>query len=192
MLNIVFGAITALGVIFISVVNWFIGSWLLMIGIFGLIFTNSGRVTDKDFDRHMKDKLKDELAVEEPDYAVEAYDLTAAHCKIGKDKQVRSDIFCQTSVYRSKSALRVVRRRALIDAEECEVLELEAPLGEVYVRIEEAREPRTNKAHFTMVIEAADGQSIAFPITNDYDTEQFTEEINARSSFAKKKKDGKG
>lgn len=195
-LNIVFGALTALGVVFISVINWFLGSWMLVIGIFGLIFTNTGRVTDKDFDSFMKDKfeLEDELAVETPDYAAEGYDLTAQHIKRCKDKQIRTNILCQARIYRTKSTLRVVSKRAQMDAEGCEKRELEAPLGEVFLSIEEAREGRTNKVYYTMTVEAADGQSVTFPVTSDYATEQFVDEINARSSFAKErgKRLGKG
>lgn len=186
-LNIIFGTVAAIGIVlFISplgpAIYWL---WLSLIGIFGLIFTNSGRVTDKDFDSYMKEKLNDELAVEQPDYSAEEYDITAAHYKIGKDKQIRTDVLCQTLIYRTKSTLRVVSKKAVTTAENCETYELEAPLSEICIRIEEKLEPRTNKVHHTMTVDSSNGQSVTFPVTSDYATEQFAEEINARSDFAK-------
>lgn len=113
-------------------VFFYVGAWLILIGVFGWIFSKSAKIKDSEFDEFLEDCIRQQEIPTDKKLVLRAYDLRTSPIVVGKDKQARSNTFvlsvfdfqkqsCHLDVYEFH-----LREQAAIHRE------YSLPLGECY------------------------------------------------------------
>lgn len=189
-LTVIFGALSAAGLVFFTVV-WGggpAGSVMLIVGIIGLIVSNSGRISDREYDEYMQRRAKalyTEKSVDTsftPQISINKYDVAGERLtKKGRDGKIRSDILCTADIGSDKTNITVVL--AVVGANDSDgkltrfkdsVQNCTAVLDE---RCNDA--DKNIKCAYLTVRSDSMGE-ISFPVPdNDYDIEIFVKNVNS-------------
>ena len=134
------------GGIWAMFVFFYVGAWLILIGVFGWIFSKSAKIKDSEFDEFLEDFIRQQEISTDKKLVLRAYDLRTSPIVVGKDKQARSNTFvlsvfdfqkqsCHLDVYefhlREQTAIHREYSLSLGECYETEVLPSAIPAKQV-------------------------------------------------------------
>ena len=192
-LTVIFGALSAAGLVFFTVV-WGggpAGSVMLIVGIIGLIVSNSGRISDREYDEYMQRRAKalyTEKSVDTsftPQISINKYDVAGERLtKKGRDGKIRSDILCTADIGSDKTNITVVLAVVGANDSDRKLTRFKDSVQNCTAVLDERCNDADNNikcAYLTVKSDSAG--EVCFPVPeNDYDIEKLVENINSHTS----------
>lgn len=192
-LTIIFGALSAAGLIFFTVV-WGggpAGSVMLIVGVIGLIIANAGRISDREYDEYMQRRAKalytesDSDTSFTPQISINQYDIAGERLtKKGRDGKIRSDMLCMADIRSDKTNITVVLAAVGANDTDKKLTRFKDSVQNITAVLDERSNDADNNIKRTyLTVKSDSAGEVCFPVPeNDYDIGRLVENINSHTS----------
>ncbi len=152
----------------------FLGIPMIAAGVVVKFYDLFTIIKDKEFDDYMEDLKERNIVIypeERPDFIMELYDACELPLKVGRNQNIRSNIYSLTGFYLEKDHCRIIQYKVRALENSVSLDEYKIPLTAKYEVIET---PTTVPGrHMTYLIIKTD-KELKFPVKNSsYDLEEF-------------------